>query len=85
MAAVVKKAEHLAPRAPDAESVRARLEEATADHAPVLSQSLTLQEGLAREFSQTLPARWPVGVRLLAIAGSAGILWAGLALLVTAL
>jgi hypothetical protein len=85
MAAVVKKAEHIAPQVHDAEPARARLEEATAVHVPVPSQSLRLQEGLAREFSQTLPTRWPVGVRLFTIAGLAGILWAGLTLLVLAL
>jgi len=85
MAALVKKAEHIASQALEAEPAKARLAEATADHAPVPSQTLTLQKGLEREFSKTAPARWPVGVRLLTIAGSAAILWAGVTLVALAL
>ena len=85
MAALVKTAEHIAPQPPGAEPVKVRLAEATAEHAPVPSQTLALQDGLEREFSTALPARWPVGLRLLTIAGSAGILWAGVALLIRAL
>lgn len=85
MAALVKTAEHGAKSALDAGLVRAKLREATADHAPVPSQTLALQQDLVREFSHALPARWPVGLRLLTIAGLAGALWAGLTLLIVAL
>lgn len=68
----------IAPR----KSVGPRPEVATDDHAPVPSHCLALQETLARELAETPVKRWPAGLRIAAIMGSAGLFWVGVAYLV---